>query len=146
MGVDLGGARGKTTAVARIEVTDADRDQASVLEVCTRSSPAGADESPWHDAALVDYLTDETQASPDQDTYASALSDDLDRALGTLSDRERSILSMYFGLDGAEPMTLEDIGKRLKLTRERIRQIKEKAIQRLRHSTRARFLQGYMES
>jgi RNA polymerase primary sigma factor len=53
---------------------------------------------------------------------------------------------MYFGLGGEEPMTLEDIGKRLKLTRERIRQIKEKAIQRLRHSTRAKFLQGYMES
>jgi len=98
------------------------------------------------DTALVDYLTSETQASPDEDTYSAALSDDLDRALGTLSERERNILSMYFGLGGEEPMTLEDIGKRLKLTRERIRQIKEKAIQRLRHSTRAKFLQGYMES
>jgi RNA polymerase primary sigma factor len=98
------------------------------------------------DTALVDYLTDETQPAPDEDTYASALSDDLERALGTLSDRERNILSMYFGLGGDEPMTLEDIGKKLKLTRERIRQIKEKAIQRLRHSTRAKFLQGYMEN
>ncbi len=98
------------------------------------------------DTALVDYLTDERQASPDEDTYVAALSDDLERALETLSDRERMILSLYFGLGGDEPMTLEDIGKRLKLTRERIRQIKEKAIQRLRHSTRAKFLQGYMES
>jgi RNA polymerase primary sigma factor len=98
------------------------------------------------DTALVDYLTDEKQASPDEDTYAAALSDDLERALGTLSDRERNILTMYFGLGGEEPMTLEDIGKRMKLTRERIRQIKEKAIQRLRHSTRAKFLQGYMEN
>ncbi len=98
------------------------------------------------DSALVDYLTDEKQASPDEDTYAAALSDDLDRALGTLSERERNILTMYFGLGGEEPMTLEDIGKRMKLTRERIRQIKEKAIQRLRHSTRAKFLQGYMEN
>jgi RNA polymerase primary sigma factor len=98
------------------------------------------------DTALVDYLTDETQAAPDEDTYVSALSDDLERALGTLSERERMILSLYFGLGGDEPMTLEDIGKRLKLTRERIRQIKEKAIQRLRHSTRAKFLQGYMEN
>lgn len=98
------------------------------------------------DTALVDYLTDESQAAPDEETYASALSDDLERALGTLSDRERSILAMYFGLGGDEPMTLEDIGKKLKLTRERIRQIKEKAIQRLRHSTRAKFLQGYMEN
>jgi RNA polymerase primary sigma factor len=98
------------------------------------------------DTALVDYLTDERQASPDEDTYVAALSDDLERALETLSERERLILSLYFGLGGEEPMTLEDIGKRLKLTRERIRQIKEKAIQRLRHSTRAKFLQGYMES
>ena len=97
------------------------------------------------DTALVDYLTDEAQASPDQGTYAAALSDDLERALATLSERERQILSLYFGLSGDAPMTLEDIGKRLKLTRERIRQIKEKAIQRLRHSTRAKFLQGYME-
>jgi len=98
------------------------------------------------DTALVDYLTDEHQAAPDEDTYTAALSDDLERALGTLSDREREILSLYFGLGGDEPMTLEDIGKKMKLTRERIRQIKEKAIQRLRHSTRARFLQGYMEN
>jgi RNA polymerase primary sigma factor len=98
------------------------------------------------DTALVDYLTDENQAAPDEDTYVSALSDDLEKALGTLTDRERMSLSLYFGLGGDEPMTLEDIGKKLHLTRERIRQIKEKAIQRLRHSTRARFLQGYMEN
>jgi len=97
------------------------------------------------DTALVDHLTAEGQASPDEDTYTAALSDDLERALGTLSERERRILTMYFGLGGDEPMTLEDIGKKLSLTRERIRQIKEKAIQRLRHSTRARFLQGYIE-
>jgi RNA polymerase primary sigma factor len=98
------------------------------------------------DTALVDYLADDVSASPDEETYASALSDDLERALGTLSDRERRILALYFGLGGDEPMTLEDIGKKLGLTRERIRQIKEKAIQRLRHSTRARFLEGYIES
>jgi RNA polymerase primary sigma factor len=93
------------------------------------------------DTALVDHLAAEGQESPDEGTYTAALSDDLDRALGTLSDRERRVLAMYFGLGGDEPMTLEDIGRKLGLTRERIRQIKEKAIQRLRHSTRARFLQ-----
>jgi len=98
------------------------------------------------DTALVDHLAAEGQESPDEGTYTAALSDDLDRALGTLSDRERRVLAMYFGLGGDEPMTLEDIGRKLGLTRERIRQIKEKAIQRLRHSTRARFLQGYVES
>ena len=98
------------------------------------------------DTALVDYLTDETQASPDEDTYAAALSKDLERALLTLSTRQRQILTLYYGLGGNAPMTLDDIGKRLRITRERIRQIKEKAIQRLRHSTRARYLEGYIES
>ena len=98
------------------------------------------------DNALVDYLTDENQASPDEDTYTNALSDDMEKALGTLSDRERHILSLYFGLGGGEPMTLEEIGKEMGLTRERIRQIKEKAIQRLRHSTRAGYLKGYIEN
>lgn len=98
------------------------------------------------DNALVDYLTDDNQTMPDEDTYSNALVDDMEKALNTLSDREKHILSLYFGLNGDEPMTLEEIGKELGLTRERIRQIKEKAIQRLRHSTRAGYLEGYIES
>jgi RNA polymerase primary sigma factor len=98
------------------------------------------------DTAMVDYLTDETQSSPDEETYTTALSADLERVLLTLSERQRRILKLYYGLDGDGPMTLEEIARRLKLTRERIRQIKEKAIQRLRHSTRAKYLQGYIET
>ncbi len=98
------------------------------------------------DNSLVDYLTDENQIMTDEGTYTHALSDDMEKALNTLSEREKMILVLYFGLSGEQPLTLEDIGKRLNLTRERIRQIKEKAIQRLRHSTRAKFLQGYIES
>jgi len=97
------------------------------------------------DTSLVDYLQDESSPTPDEETYSRALSDDMEKALATLSDRERQILSMYFGLNSEEPLTLEEIGKELGLTRERIRQIKEKAIVRLRHSSRARFLQGYIE-
>ena len=97
------------------------------------------------DNALVDYLTDEDQISPDEGTYTNALSEDMERALDTLTEREKMILTMYFGINGEEPLTLEEIGKKLKLTRERIRQVKEKAIQRLRHSTRARFLKGYVD-
>ncbi len=98
------------------------------------------------DNALVDYLVDENAESPDEDTYAHALCEDMEKALGTLSSREREILVMYFGLRGEEPLTLEEIGKKLGLTRERIRQIKEKAIMRLRHSSRARYLKGYIDS
>jgi RNA polymerase primary sigma factor len=97
------------------------------------------------DNALVDYLTDEHQILPDEGTYTNALSEDMERALDTLTEREKLILTMYFGLNGKEPLTLEEIGKQMKLTRERIRQVKEKAIQRLRHSTRAKFLKGYVD-
>jgi RNA polymerase primary sigma factor len=98
------------------------------------------------DASLVDYLQDDNAASPDEETYEKALSDDMEKALATLSERERLILAMYFGLSGEQPLTLEEIGKELGLTRERIRQIKEKAIMRLRHSSRSKFLKGYMEN
>jgi RNA polymerase primary sigma factor len=98
------------------------------------------------DNALVDYLEDENAAMPDDETFEHALSDDMEKALDTLSEREKHILSLYFGLGTDEPMTLEEIGKKLGLTRERIRQIKEKAISRLRHSSRAKYLRGYIES
>lgn len=98
------------------------------------------------DNALVDYLMDENAQMPDDQTFEHALSDDMERALNTLSDREKLILSLYFGLGGDEPMTLEEIGKKLSLTRERIRQIKEKAIMRLRHSSRSKYLKGYIEA
>jgi RNA polymerase primary sigma factor len=97
------------------------------------------------DNALVDYLTDENQVSPDEGTYTNALTEDMEKALNMLTEREKLILTMYFGLNGEDPLTLEDIGKEMKLTRERIRQIKEKAIQRLRHSTRAKYLRGYID-
>ena len=93
---------------------------------------------------LLDHLADGA-APPDEAICASALCDDLARALSLLTERERRILTLYFGLDGEDPMTLENVGKKLQLTRERVRQIKEKAIQRLRHSSRARFLSGYVE-
>jgi RNA polymerase primary sigma factor len=95
------------------------------------------------DTTLVDHLPAKGQASSDEQTYNAALSDDLGRALGTLPERERRVLTMYFGLSGDEPMTLDAIGDELHLTRERIRQIKEKAIDRLRHSPRAQFLQSH---
>ena len=95
--------------------------------------------------SLVDYLADDNLEAPDEQTYVNALSDDMQKALDTLTDRERAILSLYFGLEGEEPLTLEEIGKRMNLTRERIRQIKEKAILRLRHNSRSKYLKGYVQ-
>ena len=95
--------------------------------------------------SLVDYLADDNLEAPDEQTYVNALSDDMQKALDTLTDRERQILSLYFGIEGEEPLTLEEIGKRMNLTRERIRQIKEKAILRLRHNSRSKYLRGYVQ-
>jgi RNA polymerase primary sigma factor len=99
-----------------------------------------------NDNTFVDYLEDDAVVSPDVYTDREMLSVDLAKALKTLTDRERKIMEMYYGLNGEEPATLEEIGKRLGLTRERIRQVKEHAIQRLRHQSRARYLDGYIEN
>ena len=67
----------------------------------------------------------------------------MEDALSTLKEREAKILRLYFGLDDQEPMTLEEIGEILNITRERVRQIKQKALLRLRHASRARFLETF---
>jgi RNA polymerase primary sigma factor len=95
------------------------------------------------DKSFVSYLQDEDATQPDEYAEQEMLGESMRRALDTLDEREQRIMEMYFGLNGEEPLTLEDIGKRLGLTRERIRQIKEQAIQRLRHQSRAKYLEDY---
>ena len=97
------------------------------------------------DNSLMDYLPDETSARPDQVTFGHTLEQDLRAALTALEPREERILRLYFGIDGAEPMTLEEIGAQLGLTRERIRQIKEKALAKLRNADGSRCLEAYVE-
>src|SRR5690606_22836081 len=96
--------------------------------------------TPGEDNRLLDYLPDQFSPGPDDETYDRALSTTIAEALGTLKEREARILRLYFGLDGQEAMTLEEIGSLLGITRERVRQIKEKALSRLRHASRSRFL------
>jgi RNA polymerase primary sigma factor len=100
--------------------------------------------TPGEDNRLIDYLPDQFAAGPDDETYDRALLDSVEEALGSLKEREAKILRLYFGLDSQEPMTLEEIGSLLGITRERVRQIKEKALLRLRHASRARFLETFM--
>jgi RNA polymerase primary sigma factor len=100
--------------------------------------------SPGEDNKLLDYLPDTQNSTPDQETFERALSDSIEEVLGTLKEREAKILRLYFGLDGKEPMTLEEIGSMMGITRERVRQIKEKALARLRHVSRARALESFL--
>jgi RNA polymerase primary sigma factor len=100
--------------------------------------------TPGEDNRLLDYLPDTTNQTPDEETFDKALTESIQLALSGLKEREAKILRLYFGLDGSEPMTLEQIGAVLNITRERVRQIKEKALSRLRHVSRARALESYL--
>ncbi len=100
--------------------------------------------TPGEDNKLIDYLPDTQNAGPDQETFERALTDSIEEVLSTLKEREAKILRLYFGLDGQEPMTLEEIGSMMGITRERVRQIKEKALARLRHVSRARALESFL--
>ena len=100
--------------------------------------------APGEDSSLLDYLPDNLNPMPDEQIFEKALTESIEEALTTLKEREARILRLYFGLDGAEPLTLEEIGARLAITRERVRQIKEKALARLRRMSRARALESYL--
>jgi len=100
--------------------------------------------TPGEDNRLLDYLPDTMNPTPDEETFDKALTESIHEALAGLKEREAKILRLYFGLDGSEPMTLEQIGAVLNITRERVRQIKEKALSRLRHVSRARALESYL--
>jgi RNA polymerase primary sigma factor len=94
--------------------------------------------------ALMDIIEDEAQDSPDKELMDESLKKEIRDALDTLKDREREVIQMYFGIDKDNALTLNEIGKKFNLTRERVRQIKEKAINRLQHKSRSRKLQAYL--
>lgn len=94
--------------------------------------------------SLLDILDSGEQSSPDFSLLDESLKIEIERVLKTLTEREAEIIRLYFGLDTSHPLTLEEIGEKFKITRERVRQIKEKAIRRLRHSSRSRALRSYL--
>ncbi len=96
------------------------------------------------DNSLIDILEDEFQPAPDEELLDQSLKLEIEKALDTLTAREAEVISLYFGLNHEKALTLEEIGARFSLTRERVRQIKEKAIRRLRHASRSRSLRAYL--
>ncbi len=96
------------------------------------------------DNTMYDVLQSSDTPSPDKNLINESLAYEIERALSTLSARESKVLKLYFGLGMKHPFTLEEIGEELSLTRERVRQIKEKAIKRIQFTTRCRILKTYL--
>ncbi len=96
-------------------------------------------------SSLMECLPDLLSRGPEEQTFENALADSLAAALSTLEEREAQILRLYFGLAGYAPRSLEEIGTEMGVTRERIRQVKERALGRLRHASRARILEAFTD-
>jgi RNA polymerase primary sigma factor len=94
--------------------------------------------------SLLDVLENDGENTPDSELMNDSLRKEVQRALSTLTQREADVITLYFGLNGEHSMTLEEIGEKFNLTRERVRQIKEKAIRRLRHTSRSKALKPYL--
>jgi RNA polymerase primary sigma factor len=94
--------------------------------------------------SLLDVIQNDELPSPDNELISESLKTEVKSILAILPEREAEVIKLYFGLDGENPMTLEEIGDKFNLTRERVRQIKEKAIRRLRHNSRSKILKSYL--
>jgi RNA polymerase primary sigma factor len=105
-------------------------------------APLLGDES--EERNMYDLLEGEHHTQPEVNLLNESLRKEIERSLATLSSREADVIKLYYGLTGRHPMTLEEIGEEYNLTRERVRQIKEKGIRRLRHTSRSKLLQDYL--
>jgi RNA polymerase primary sigma factor len=94
--------------------------------------------------SMYDLLRNESSQNPDKSLLSESLQMEIFRALSTLTEREADVVKLFFGLAGKHPHSLEEIGEKFDLTRERVRQIKEKAVRRLKHGSRSRLLKAYL--
>ena len=128
---------GRNLEMTRDEVIDA-------MKISRRHHSLNA---PFRDGdknSLIDVIEDTGQIDPDEPLMAESLKDEIRQSLDTLKDREQQVIKMYFGIDRDYALTLNEIGEEFSLTRERVRQIKEKAIRRLRHRSRSKSLRTYL--
>lgn len=108
------------------------------------SMDAPLSENDESSSSMYDVLPNNYMNSPEKDLVTDSLRKDIERSLSTLTMREGEVVRLYYGLNGRYPLTLEEIGEQFDLTRERVRQIKEKAIRRLKHTSRSRMLKSYL--
>jgi RNA polymerase primary sigma factor len=123
--------------LSEVEVSD-------TLKISNSHLSLDAPFSVSEDNSLMDVLEDEFQPAPDEALLEESLRVEIERALDSLNPREAEVVNLYFGLTIEKALTLEEIGARFGLTRERVRQIKEKAIRRLRHASRSKSLRAYL--
>ncbi len=116
----------------------------STMRVGGRHVSINAPFSQGEDGSLLDVLEDNSEVTPDSALITNSLQVEVARALSTLTIREAEVISFYFGLNGTNALTLEEIGEKFKLTRERVRQIKEKATRRLRNTSRSKTLKSFL--
>jgi RNA polymerase primary sigma factor len=119
-------------------------DVKDALKTNGRTVSMDAPISSEEDNNMYDVLQSNDTPSPDRNLINESLAYEIERALNTLSSRESKVLKLYFGLGMKHPFTLEEIGEELNLTRERVRQIKEKAIKRIQFTTRCKILKSYL--
>ena len=117
---------------------------ADTMKISGRHVSMDAPFAQGEDNRLLDVIQNEMQPSPDYILMSESLKAEIERALATLSEREAEVIKLYFGLNKEHSLTLEEIGEKFNLTRERVRQIKEKAIRRLRHASRSKNLKAYL--
>ena len=122
----------------------APKDVKESLKTSGRHVSMDAPINPDEEGNMYDIILADDIPAPDRELLNESLRKEIERALSTLTYREANIVRLYFGLNGKHPHTLEEIGEAFNLTRERVRQIKEKAIKRLKHSTRNKILKTYL--
>ena len=127
----------KTLELAPEEIKEALKNSTKPLSM---DAPLNEEE----EDSMYDIMESNENPPPDENLINESLNREIERALSSLTEREAKIIRLYYGLGNKHPFTLEEIGEKINLTRERVRQIKEKAIKRLKHTTRNKILKSYL--
>ncbi|GJQ61724.1 MAG: RNA polymerase sigma factor RpoD [Melioribacteraceae bacterium] len=117
---------------------------AGALKIAGRHVSVDAPMSDGENSKLLDILSSSESPDPDHILMDESLRNEIDSTLSQLTPKESEVIKLYFGFNNEHPMTLEEIGEKFSLTRERVRQIKEKALRRLRHTSKSRKLRVYL--
>ena len=120
------------------------KEVSDTLQISSKHVSVDAPFAQGEENRLLDVMKNDEQPSPDTTLLSESLKSEIARALSALSEREAEVLRLYYGIESDHAMTLEEIGEKFNLTRERVRQIKEKAIRRLRHASKSKHLRTYL--